>query len=149
MAVNGSFVALAFGAGTSDLLLRRHMTSGKTFSPAAEVAEAAVIPLSRHRGPRIAIAGSAIVISAVIGKTLAEGPHAHGLPSDGDLVVWRSLDGGKSWSGGVAVNDVPARPRKACMRWHPTARPPCSRLGWTSAAAMAPSFTGHSRATPA
>jgi hypothetical protein len=46
----------------------------------------------------------------VIGKTLSEGPHAHGLPTDGDLVAWRSVDGGKSWSKGIVVNDVPGAP---------------------------------------
>jgi hypothetical protein len=106
LAVNGSFVALAFGAGNRIYFSASH-DSGGIFSPPVKVAEAAVIPLSRHRGPRIAIAGNAVVISAVVGKSLAEGPHAHGLPSDGDLVAWRSIDGGKSWAAGVTVNDVP------------------------------------------
>jgi hypothetical protein len=47
------------------------------------------------------------VITAVVGKTIAEGAHAHGLPSDGDLMAWRSTDGGKSWSAAVRVNDAP------------------------------------------
>jgi hypothetical protein len=45
-----------------------------------------------------------------MGRTLAEGVHAHGLPADGDLIAWRSDDGGRSWSKGVAVNDVPGAP---------------------------------------
>lgn len=106
LAVNGSTVAMAFGAGHS-IYFSRSLDSGKTFSTPVKVGGGEIIPLTRHRGPRIAFAGSAIVITAVTGKTLAEGPHAHGLPSDGDLIAWRSVDGGKTWSKGVAVNDVP------------------------------------------
>src|SRR6185312_1580228 len=80
------------------------------FSSPVKVTEAAVVPLNRHRGPRIAIAGNTIVVSAVTGRTLSHEQHAHGLPSDGDLTAWRSLDGGKTWLKGVVVNDVPGAP---------------------------------------
>jgi hypothetical protein len=50
--------------------------------------------------------GPVIVITAVTGKTASEGAHAHGLPSDGNLMAWRSSDGGKTWSKGREVNDV-------------------------------------------
>jgi len=109
MAVSGSTVALAFGAGDSIYASFSH-DSGKTFSDAVKVAEAPVIPLTRHRGPRIVFAGGAIVITAVAGRTSAAGPHAHGLPSDGDLIAWRSTDGGKTWSKGSVINDVPGAP---------------------------------------
>lgn len=109
IAVNGSSIALAFGAGNS-IYFSVSTDSGKTFSPPAKVAEAAIIPLTRHRGPRIAFAGSAIVITAVTGTTAAAGAHAHGLPSNGDLIAWRSADGGRSWSKGVPINDVPGAP---------------------------------------
>jgi hypothetical protein len=55
----------------------------------------------------VALSGNTIVITAVAGKIPDGGPHAHGLPSDGDLFVWRSKDGGKTWSEGKAINDVP------------------------------------------
>jgi hypothetical protein len=106
LAVSGSTVALAFGAGHS-IYFSRSADSGKSFTPPVKVAGSAIIPLTRHRGPRIAFAGSAIVITAVTGKTAAEGTHAHGLPSDGDLMAWRSTDGGTTWSKGTMVNDVP------------------------------------------
>ncbi len=109
MAVSGSTVALAFGAGKA-IYCSVSSDSGKTFSAPRKVAEAALIPLTRHRGPRIAITNGAIVITAVAGKTTADGPHAHGLPSDGDLLAWRSTDGGKTWSRGITINDVPAAP---------------------------------------
>lgn len=109
MAARGSSVFLTFGAGSS-IYFSSSQDAGKSFSQPVRVAEAAILPLSRHRGPRIAVSGRAIVITAVTGKTLSEGPHAHGLPSDGDLLAWRSLDEGKTWSKGVRVNDIPGAP---------------------------------------
>ena len=106
LAVNGSTVALTFGAGKA-IYFSASPDAGATFRAPVKVAEAEVLPLNRHRGPRIAIAAGAIVITAVTGKTLGQGPHAHGLPSDGDLRVWRSSDGGKTWSGGGSINDSP------------------------------------------
>ncbi len=47
------------------------------------------------------------MITAVAGKTAAQGEHAHGLPSDGELIAWRSTDGGSTWSKGTSINDVP------------------------------------------
>ena len=107
LAVNGSTVALAFGAGHG-IYFARSDDGGRNFLPPVKVAEGEVIPLTRHRGPRLAFAGSAIVITAVTGRTEAKGEHAHGLPSDGDLIAWRSTDGGKVWSKGAIVNDVPS-----------------------------------------
>lgn len=109
MAVRGSTVALVFGAGNSIYFEVSH-DSGNTFAGAVKIAEAPVVPLTRHRGPKIVFAGSAIVVTAVMGRTTAGGAHAHGLPSDGDLIAWRSADGGKTWSKGVAINDVPGAP---------------------------------------
>jgi hypothetical protein len=109
MAVRGSTVALTFGAGNS-IYFSRSDDSGKTFSVPVKVAESAIIPLTRHRGPRIVFSGSAIAITAVTGRTAATGEHSHGLPSDGDLLVWRSGDSGRTWSKGKMVNDVPGAP---------------------------------------
>jgi len=109
MAANQSMVTLVFGA-QNGIYFRASHDEGKTFSPAVKVAEGGIVPLTRHRGPRIALAGNTIVITAVTGKKAAEGTHAHGLPSDGDLLMWRSTDGGKHWSPGVAINDVPGAP---------------------------------------
>lgn len=105
LAANGSTVGLTFGAGNA-IYFSASLDAGGTFSTPVKVSEANVVPLTRHRGPRIAFSGRTIVISAVVGKTLSLGPHAHGLPSDGNLLVWRSLDGGKKWTSGTVVNDV-------------------------------------------
>jgi len=100
---------MTFGAGNG-VYFSRSYDSGRSFSTPVRVAEAPVVPLTRHRGPRIIISGSAIVISAVMGRMPSQEQHAHGLPADGDLMLWRSLDGGKSWSKGIVVNDVPRAP---------------------------------------
>jgi hypothetical protein len=109
LAVNGSNVGLAFGA-EKGIYFSASTDAGKTFSAPVKVAEAEIIPLTRHRGPRLALSRDAIVITAVVGRTLAGGPHAHGLPSDGDLIAWRSTDGGKNWNKGTRINDVAGAP---------------------------------------
>ena len=109
LAARGSLVALTFGAGGAVYFSGSH-DSGKTFSPPVKVAQGAILPLNRHRGPRIAISRNTIVITAVMGRTPSHEQHAHGLPSDGDLVAWRSTDGGKTWSTGTTINDVPGAP---------------------------------------
>src|SRR5438874_1549415 len=111
LAASAKLVALAYGSGNA-IYVATSSDEGRTFSKPSKVAEAGILPLSRHRGPRIAIAGETIVVTAVTGRTEATGPHAHGLPSDGDLFAWRSTDGGKTWSGGVRINAVPAAPRE-------------------------------------
>lgn len=111
LAASENVVALAYGAGKS-IYVAVSNNEGKDFSKPVQVTEAAILPLTRHRGPRIAISNGTIVVTAVAGKSAATGPHAHGLPSDGDLFAWRSTDGGKSWSAAVRVNDVPAAARE-------------------------------------
>jgi hypothetical protein len=109
MITHGSIVMMTFGAG-KEVYFSASNNGGETFSAPVKVAEGAVLPLTRHRGPRIALSGGAIIITAVTGKTLSGGAHAHGLPSDGDLIAWRSVDGGKTWSKGVVINDFPGAP---------------------------------------
>jgi hypothetical protein len=109
LALQGATVGIAFGAGKG-IYFSASLDAGKTFSTPVKVAEAEILPLTRHRGPRIVFAGGAIVITAVAGKTPSSGQHAHGLPVDGDLLAWRSTDGGKTWSKGIVINDAPAAP---------------------------------------
>src|SRR6266478_7528594 len=97
---------MVYGSGHA-ILLRRSSDSGHTFSAPMQVAESTVLALGRHRGPRVLFSGKTIVVSAVSGATVATGQHAHGLPADGDLLAWRSSDGGVTWSKPVIVNDVP------------------------------------------
>jgi len=109
LAARGPLVVMTFGAGGAIYFTVSH-NSGKTFSPPVRVSEGAILPLNRHRGPRIAISREALVITAVTGRTPSHDQHAHGLPSDGDLIAWRSTEDGKSWSKGVLINDAPGAP---------------------------------------
>lgn len=105
LASAAGLTALVFGSGKTIWFAASH-DNGHTFSPATEVARVPVLALGRHRGPRVVISGRTIVVSAVYGETVAAGPHAHGLPADGDLAAWTSKDGGHSWSKPVVINDV-------------------------------------------
>ncbi len=111
LAASENVVALAYGAGKS-IYVTVSVNQGKDFGKPVKVAEASILPLTRHRGPRIAISKGTIIVTAVTGESAATGPHAHGLPSDGDLFAWRSADGGKSWSAAVRINDVQAAARE-------------------------------------
>ncbi len=104
LAATADLVAVTFGADKS-IYFSASRDRGQTFSAPVRVAEAPLLSLGRHRGPRVAITPSAIVISAVVGTKMPPG-------SDGDLKAWRSIDGGATWSGGVSINDVPGSARE-------------------------------------
>ena len=99
-------VALAYGGGSA-IYFASSKDEGKTFSPRVKVAELGALALGRHRGPRVTMVPGAILISAVAGGQASKDTHAHGLPENGDLVVWRSVDEGKSWVRSAVINDVP------------------------------------------
>lgn len=140
LAAKGSTVALTFGAGAAIYFAVSH-DSGRTFSAPVKVVQAGNVLLTHHRGPRIAISGNTIIISAITGKAASSDAHAaHGAGPDGDLFVWRSTDGGKTWSRAIRVNDVPTRLTKASTRWLPTPRAICLRPGSTIEPARARHF---------
>jgi hypothetical protein len=111
LAVSGKQVALAYGVGHA-IYVVTSSDEGQSFSKPVKVAEPPILPLTRHRGPRVVFSNGAIVVTAVTGKMASTGPHAHGLPSDGDLFAWRSTDGGKSWEAAIRINDVPSAARE-------------------------------------
>ncbi len=111
LAAAHGLVAMTFGGGSS-LYFTSSSDQGRTFLPASKVAETGALALGRHRGPRIAILKDAIVITAIAGKKTATGPHAHGLPENGDLMVWRSTDRGKTWMQTSVVNDTAGAARE-------------------------------------
>jgi hypothetical protein len=111
IAATGKLTAMAFGSG-SNIFVAVSSDDGVTFTKPVRVAEAPVVPLTRHRGPRVAISGNTIIVTAVVGENEAKGEHSHGLPSDGDLMAWRSSDQGRTWSKPGRINDVPAAPRE-------------------------------------
>ena len=104
-------VAMVFGSeGT--IYFSASADQGRTFSAPVTVATASKLALGRHRGPRVTILKDAILVSAVVGEEESHEAHAHGTPADGDLIVWRSTDRGKTWSRAARVNDVPRATRE-------------------------------------
>lgn len=103
VAVSGRRIGVTWGTGNS-IFFSKSMDGGRTFSSPVTVSEAGVLSLGMHRGPRLVMTPSAIVISAVYG--------GKGKGADGDLLAFRSLDGGASWSKAVRVNDREASARE-------------------------------------
>src|SRR5271165_5312282 len=83
LAAGNGIVALVFGSGES-IWMTRSTDDGRTFGAPSKVAGLPKLSLGRHRGPRVVIAGAAIIVSAI--------------PAQGDLFAWRSTDGGRTWS---------------------------------------------------
>lgn len=102
-AVSGEQVGITWGMGNA-ILFAKSTDGGRTFGPAVTVGEAGVLSLGMHRGPRIVIGPSSIVVAAILGEK--------GKGADGDLLAFRSTDGGRTWSKGARVNDKPASARE-------------------------------------
>jgi hypothetical protein len=96
LAAAPDITALAYGS-ENRIYVATSKDRGRTFGAPVLVAEPKVLQLTRHRGPRIGVAGKALVVNAV---------------ADGDLMSWRSVDGGKTWSKGVRIDSVPAAARE-------------------------------------
>ena len=96
LAAGEGLVAMAYGSDIN-IYVATSKDQGKTFAAPVLVAAPKVLQLTRHRGPRIAVAGNALIVNAV---------------ADGDLMSWRSVDGGKTWSKGVRVDSVPTAARE-------------------------------------
>lgn len=103
IAVQGDRVGLTFGSKEA-IYFSGSRDEGRTFSKPVKVASPKNFALGRHRGPRIAISDRSIVVSAVAGEL--------GGGKDGDVIAWRSTDGGKTWPDGVRVNDVAGSARE-------------------------------------
>lgn len=103
--------AVVFGSANSIWLSTSH-DNGHSFSLPTQVDRVPALALGRHRGPRVVISGRTIVVSAVYGKRSPVGASGHEVADAGDLMIWRSTDGGHSWSKPVAINDVPGSARE-------------------------------------
>jgi hypothetical protein len=98
-------VGLVYGSG-STIWFASSPDGGRTFAPRVKVADTGALALGRHRGPRVTILPDSILITAVAGQAVSKDAHAHGLPELGDLTVWRSVDGGKTWNTTGIINDT-------------------------------------------
>src|SRR5689334_16271481 len=86
LAAGQGIVGVTFGS-TNTVYFAVSADDGRTFSAPVKVADTKNLSLGLHRGPRIAITPSAIVISAITGEL--------GGGKDGELVAWRSTDRGR------------------------------------------------------
>lgn len=103
LAAAGDAVYIACGTPTS-VLVARSPDGGRTFGLPVTVAAVGALALGNHRGPRIVADGDTVLVSAIAGET--------GGGKDGDVLVWRSVDRGATWSGPARVNSVPASARE-------------------------------------
>lgn len=76
----------------------RSNDGGKSFRKSVELPRVNAMSLGMRRGPRIAVVGDAICVTAIGGK--------QGKGRDGDVLALQSNDGGQTWTGPVLVNDV-------------------------------------------
>ena len=103
VAVDGAGrIYVAYGVGDA-IRCATSADEGKTFE-ATTVGSAGVLALGMRRGPRIAAAGEAVVVTAVCG--------AEGKGRDGDILAWRSTDAGRTWAGPTRVNGVAGSARE-------------------------------------
>lgn len=98
LASGNGMVAMVFGSGES-IWFTASEDNGGTWGKPARVADVPKLMLGRHRGPRVNISGKTIVVSAISSDL-------------GNLVAWRSTDGGHTWSKPVTVNDQPRASRE-------------------------------------
>jgi len=77
---------------------------GRTFGPATTLAVPGRVSLGMHRGPRIAVTANAVMVTLIAGEK--------GGGVDGDLLLYRSIDGGATFAAPVTINDVPGSPRE-------------------------------------
>ena len=98
VAVDGEgAIHIVYGAGDSIRYVRSD-DDGQTFTAPANLPGAGVVSLGMRRGPRIAAIDGALCVTAVGGK--------QGKGRDGDVVAWRSTDGGRTWAEPISVNDI-------------------------------------------
>ncbi len=104
VAIDGTgHVSIVYGIGNT-LYMAQSPDGGNNFGTPRIIGSAGILSLGMRRGPRIAYSGRNLVVSAVFGK--------QGGGKDGELVTWRSPNGGKAWDGPIAVSDMPGAARE-------------------------------------
>lgn len=86
-------IHIAFGA-SDEVRYTHSVDGGKTFLEPVKVATLSTLALGMRRGPRIAVSGDTICISAIGHKA-------------GNILAYCSTDKGKTWKASVTVNDEP------------------------------------------
>jgi len=73
--------------------------AAQTFRAPVEIATLPKLALGMHRGPRLAVAGDRLIVTAISHEA-------------GDLIAWTSADGGATWTAPVTVNTAPKAARE-------------------------------------
>src|SRR2546425_1705046 len=101
LAAAGARVGLVFGEDRA-IFFAGSRDGGRTFSAPVLVPSQGRLALGRHRGPRVALTGSAVVVTAILGDGR----------EDGNLLAWRSSDGGRTWSAPARLNGAATSARE-------------------------------------
>ena len=91
-------------ARDNTIWLRSSADGGEIFGPEQSVAQVKAMDVGMRRGPRIAAVDGALLVTCIAGE------QARG--RDGDLLLWRSTDDGKSWSEPRQLNSVKGAARE-------------------------------------
>lgn len=118
---DGRRVFVAF-PGRGKVYVMGSSDAGGSFSAPIELPSEGNLAVGMRRGPRIAVAGKSVVVSAIFGKRSGG--------QDGELLAWSSADEGKTWAGPSTVTDVPGAAREGlhAMAASPTGRLACAWL---------------------
>lgn len=96
-------VYVVYGSGSS-IYCSVSTDAGKSFGKPVEIGKVPAIALGKRRGPRVAVAHGTVAVTAVGGEV--------GRGKDGDVLAWRSSEGGATWQGPTRVNDVTSSARE-------------------------------------
>ena len=99
----GDRVYMAFGLADT-ISVARSDDRGETFGPSTRLPLSGRLSSGMHRGPRVAATNSTVLVTAVAG--------AKGGGADGDVLLFRSRNQGKSWTTAVIINDVAGSARE-------------------------------------
>jgi hypothetical protein len=103
LAAVGNQLFLAFGRGDT-VYVARSSDGGRSFGEPATLPITGKLSLGMRRGPRVAVTDDAVLVAAVAGE--------QGGGRDGDVVLTRSTDRGRTWSRPTVINDVPGAARE-------------------------------------
>jgi hypothetical protein len=108
-------IYIAFGRG-STVRLAISTDRGKSYE-VNTVGSVGSLALGMRRGPRVAATDGSVVVTAIGTREGKEGSRGHGTGhqrhgGNGDVLAWRSSDGGKTWAGPTRVNAVEGSARE-------------------------------------
>ncbi len=92
-------IHVVFGQKDGAIFHTLSTDEARTFRAPVKIGALPKLALGMHRGPRIAIAGERVVVTAV----------SH---EGGDLLAWASTDRGVSWTGPATLNTAPKSARE-------------------------------------